>query len=200
MRTHQRLPLLALMLSTLTLTVAAAPSCETAVTEAIQTSRGHDAQQVQFIAPKRTPSATPADADPHKGQGRYQGASGTMPFTYSCTVNPQTGDITGVVFSETGVTRRTAEPPWQADLSHLSPEACEAAAATEMRTKIPRLANLILASGSRQLKPAPNGHTYLHGQGSLERAAGMNPTAFIYRCELDTTSGHVLGLQTELLE
>lgn len=177
-----------------------AQTCEEAVTEAIQKARGRNAQQVQFIAPKAT-QPTPPDEAKVRGQGRYQGASGAMPFTYSCTVNPQTRETTGVVFSETGVVSRPpVEKTWQADLTHLSPEVCEAAAAAALKEQFPRVVNIMLEANARQLKPAPGGHTYLLGQGRLERAVGMQPVAFTYRCELETVSGKLRGVQTDLVE
>ena len=165
-------------------------SCHEAVTLAVQKARGRLAQQLNFDA----------EGTRVTGQGRYQGTGGTRTFTYQCLVEPKTGGISGVVFSETGDPPKAPEKPWQADMTHLSPEACEAAAAAELRAKIPRLFKLELASSSRQLRPAPKGQTYLHGQGSLQRAEGMNPTAFTYRCELDSGSGKLISLQTELLE
>lgn len=178
----------------------AAQACEAAVTEAIQKARGRDAQQVQFTPPKRALPPTAQDPGSVKGQGRYQGAAGAMPFTYSCTMDPHTGEATGVVFSETGASRPVVEKPWQADLTHLSPEVCESAAAVALKELYPRVVNIVFASNSRQLKPAPNAHSYLHGQGSLERTAGTGATAFTYRCELETTSGKFIGVQTDLVE
>ncbi len=179
----------------------AAQACEAAVTRAIQKARGRDAQQVLFTAPPRALPVLPPADNSVKGQGRYQGASGAMPFTYSCTVNPHTRETTGVVFSETGaVSRPPVEKPWQADLTHLSPEVCEAAAAAALKAQYPRVVNIVLDANARQLKPAPGGHTYQLGQGSLERAAGMSPVAFTYRCELETGSGKFIGVQTDLVE
>lgn len=178
-----------------------AQACEAAVTEAIQKARGRNAQTVQFITPKNAQPTQSPDEAHVKGQGRYQGASGAMPFTYSCTVNPQTHETSGVVFRETGVVSRPpAEAPWQADLTHLSPEVCEAAAAAALKEQFPRVVNIVLASNARQLKPAPGGHTYLLGQGTLERAVGMQAVAFTYRCELETVSGKLVGVQTDLVE
>lgn len=177
-----------------------AQTCEAAVTEAIQKARGRSAQQVQFFAPKNTQPPPSPDDSSVKGEGRYQGASGTMPFTYHCTLHPQTQETTGVVFRETGVSRPPAEKPWQADLTHLSPEVCEAAAAAALKQQFPRVVNIMLEANARQLKPAPGGRTYLLGQGTLERAAGMHAVAFTYRCELEAVSGALVGIHTDLVE
>ncbi len=172
--------------------------CESAVSAAIQKSRGANAKQVQFVAPKR--AAPPAAPDSLQGQGRYQGAGGTMPFAYNCALNTQSGEVAGVIFKDTGAPVRQAEKPWQADLSNLSPEACEAAAAAAARAQYPRGVHVALSPKSRQLSVAPNAQTYLHGQGSMERAAGMPPSAFTFRCELETASGKLLGVQLDWVE
>lgn len=170
--------------------------CEAAVIDAIQKTRGHTAPQVQWIPPKRSPAAQ--DPNHIKGQGRYQNTSGLVPFNYSCTLNPDNGELIGVVLSDTRETPPAVEKPWQPDLTRLSPEGCETAAAAALKAKIPRVDNIVFTSGARQLKPAPQGHTYLHGTGTLERVAGMKPSRFNYRCELETSSGQFLNVQTDL--
>jgi hypothetical protein len=178
--------------------------CETAVTAAIQKSRGANAKQVQFVTAKRAAHPASAASEPAErsvqGEGRYQGAGGNMPFTYSCTLDAQSHDVSGVIFKDTGTPARHAEKPWQADLAHLSPEACEAGAATAVNAQYPRAVHVLLSSRSRQLTAAPNTHTYLHGQGSMERAPGMPTSAFTYRCELETATGKLLGVQLDLVE
>lgn len=179
-------------------------ACEAAVTTAIQRSRGAGATQVQFVVPKRAArpvsAASEAVQDSVQGEGHYQGSGGRMPFTYSCALDTQTHEATGVIFKETDEPARHAEKPWQADLAHLSPEVCDSGAARAVKDKYPRAVNVVLSSQSRQLSAAPNNHTYLHGQGHMERAEGMAPSAFTYRCELDTASGKLLGVQLDLVE
>lgn len=178
--------------------------CEIAVTAAIQKSRGPQARQVQFVAHKRAGRLAPAAAQPAEGsvqgEGRYQGADGSMPFTYSCTLDAQSHEVSGVIFKDTGAPARRAEKPWQADLAHLSPEVCDAGAAAAVQAQYPRAAHVVLSPRSRQLSAAPNAHTYMHGQGSMERASGMPTSAFTYRCELDTASGKLLGVQLDWVE
>lgn len=187
-----------------TATTDPAQRCETAVTAAIQKSRGANAKHVQFVATKHAVHPAPAASEPAEGsvqgEGRYQGTGGSMPFTYSCTLDAQSHDVSGVIFKDTGTPARQAEKPWQADLAHLSPEACEAGAATAVKAQYPRAVQVVLSSRSRQLTAAPNAHTYLHGQGSMERAPGMPTSAFTYRCELETATGKLLGVQLDLVE
>lgn len=181
----------------------AAEVCEAAVTQAIQKSRGPKAKQVQFVSPKRAAQPAPGASNFEssvQGDGRYQGTDGTMPFTYSCTLDPHTRSTTGLIFKETGDPVRLVEKPWQADLTHIAPEVCETAVAAAIKDTYPRAVNVALSSRDRQLMPAPNAHTYLHGQGRMERALGMQPSAFTYRCEIDTASGKLLGVQTDLVE
>lgn len=189
---------------------AAAPAkspvqvCEAAVTDAIQQARGEGAKQVQFLGAKQAPGKASAavlgeDSTIH-GEGRYQGTGGAVAFAYRCTLDPQGQERPGVIFKEVGGPAPAAEKPWQADLTNLSPEACEAAVASAVTGKYSRAVNLMLSSQSRQLKPAPNKHTYMHGQGSAQKATGMRPSAFTYRCELDTASGKFIGVQVDWLD
>lgn len=178
--------------------------CEAAVTEAIHKARGNGAKQVQFLGGKQasgkaSAAGQPAESTLH-GEGRYQGTGGTVAFSYHCTLDPQGQERPGVIFKEVGGAAPVAEKPWQADLTNLSPEACEAAVASAVTDKYSRAVNLVLSSKSRQLKPAPNRHTYMHGQGSAQKADGMRPSAFTYRCELDTASGKFIGVQVDWLD
>ena len=185
-------------------TLTATQRCEAAVTSAIQKSRGANAKQVQFVATKRAARPAPAASEPvedsMQGEGRYQGSGGSMPFTYSCSLDAKSQEVTGVIFKDTGAPARRVEKPWQADLANLSPEACDAAAANAVRQQYPRAAHVTLSPRTRQLSAAPNAQTYLHGQGTMERAAGMATSAFTYRCELETATGKLLGVQLDLVE
>jgi hypothetical protein len=185
-------------------TQAPAQVCEAAVTQAIHKARGGSAKQVQFMAPKRVTGKAAAAAQPVEtslqGEGRYQGAGGPVAFSYHCTLDPQGHDAPGVILKELGEPSRAIEKPWQADMTNLSPEVCEAAVASAVTDKYARAVNLALSSKSRQLKPAPNGQTYMHGQGTAQKAAGMRPSAFTYRCELNTASGKFMGVQVDWLD
>lgn len=178
--------------------------CEAAVTSAIHKARGDAAKQVQFLGPKPSLGKASAGAQPVEnaihGEGRYQGPGGAVAFSYHCTLDPKGQEPPGVIFKEVGGSASVAEKPWQADLTNLSPEACEAAVAGAVTGQYSRAVNLVLSSKSRQLKPAPNKHTYMHGQGSAQKAAGMAPSAFTYRCELDTASGKFIGVQIDWLD
>jgi hypothetical protein len=176
---------------------SAADACENAVAETVRTMRGRQAQEVEFVAARRAIAPGTGEEIGIKGEGRYRGASErAMPFSYSCAFNPSTGTTNGVVFKETGAARAAAEKPWQPDLTHLSPEACETAAAAALKDKYPHASRIAFRSDSLQLRPAPDARTSLEGRGGLERAPGMNPMPFSYRCEVETKSGKVISVQT----
>jgi len=174
----------------------AADSCEAAVTETIKEMRGRDAQDVQFSKDKRALSPTTGEETDVKGAGRYRNAGGTsMPFTYGCAYNAQTGATSGIVFRDAGGSR-AEEKPWQPDLVNVSPEACETAVATALKNKHPRVGRIVFGSDSRQLRPAPAGRSSLEGVGALERAPGMNLAQFTYRCEFEPGKGKIVAVQT----
>lgn len=181
-----------------------ARACEAAVTKAIHKARGAGVNQVQFMAPKQALGKPAATAQPVEtslqGEGRYQGSGGLVAFSYHCTLDPQGKEAPGVILKEVGEPSRAVEKPWQADLTNLSPEVCEAAVAGAVTDKYARAANLALSSKSRQLKPAPNGQTYMHGQGTAQKSADMRTSAFTYRCELNTASGKFMGVQIDWLD
>ena len=178
--------------------VKAGDRCESAVAETVRRMRGSDAHEVQFVGAKRVLSPTNAEEETEvKGEGRYRGAAagGVTSFTYSCAFSGKTGTTSGVLFRETGSPRTGAEALWEPDLSKVTPEDCETAAASLLKQKYPRVGRIAFGSDSRQLRPAPNAHTSLEGQGALQRAPGMNSTPFRYRCEFETASGKVLSVQ-----
>lgn len=175
----------------------AAESCEAAVTDTIKEMRGRDAQEVQFNKDKRSLLPTTGEDTDVKGAGRYRNAAGaSMPFTYGCAYNAKTGATSGIVFRDAGGLKAAEEKPWQPDLVNVSPEACETAVASALKSKHPRVGRIAFGSDSRQLRPAPSGRSSLEGIGSLERAPGMNLVQFSYRCEFEPGNGKIVAVQT----
>jgi len=171
--------------------------CEAAVADTVRRIRGPQAKEVQFVGAKRSLAPKGEDEMGVKGEGRYWSASGgTVPFAYTCAFNAKTGGTSGVMFRETAGITGGAEPAWQPDLTHLSPDACEAATAAALKDKYPRVGRIAFDSDTRQLSPASNERTSLEGLGAVERAPGMHSIPFRYRCELETASGKVVGVQT----
>jgi hypothetical protein len=171
--------------------------CESAVADTVRRVRGPQAKEVQFIGAKRALTPNGEEEMGVKGEGRYWSAStGAVPFSYSCAFNAQTGGTSGVMFRETGATAGATEAAWQPDLSHLSPDACEAATAVALKDKYPRVGRIAFDSDTRKLRPATDDRTSLEGQGAVERAPGMHSVPFSYRCEVETRSGKVVNVQT----
>lgn len=173
--------------------------CEQAVAETVTRMRGRDAKEVSFIASKRAVMpATEGQQLGVRGEGRYRAsaAGAGVGFTYRCAFDVATGATSGVVFRDASAASSRGEPAWEPDLTHMSPAACEAAAATHLKQKYPRVGRIAFGSDSRRLSPAPNEHTGLEGQGALQRAPGMNSVPFTYRCEFEGTSGKLVSVQT----
>lgn len=175
---------------------SAPEACEAAVVDAIHAARGREAQPVQFVAARRSVTPPLNELTSVRGEGHYRGAGGVRTFTYSCTFNEKTHVPSGVVFSDASAAAAgVADKAWQPDLTHLSPESCDAATAATLKEKFPRVAHISFVSNARQLKPAPDARTILEGQGGVERAPGMAAVAFTYRCEFDSASGKLVSAQ-----
>jgi hypothetical protein len=164
----------------------AVTQCEAAVGDAIREVRGKQVQAPQFEDDARTAKAAGDQLDV-KGTGRYRRAAGAAPvaFRYSCAFNEATGVASGVLFHEVDKAAEPVLPVWQADISKISPESCETAAASALQSSHPRASNIVFDGNTRKLEPAGEGGTALAGSGRLVRAPGMQPSAFRYRCEFD---------------
>jgi len=171
----------------------AVAQCEAAVGDAIREMRGKQVQSPQFEEDARAARATGDQLDV-KGTGRYRRTTGgaAVAFRYSCAFNEATGVASGVLFHEMDKSSEPALPVWQADISRISPESCETAAASALQSSHPRASNIVFDGTTRKLEPAPAGGTALAGSGRLVRAPGMQPSAFRYRCEFDA-AGQVVS-------
>lgn len=176
----------------------AADRCEVAVADTVKHTRGKEAQEIEFIGAKRQISPTPDEELGVKGEGRYRRPSGQhVSFSYSCAYNSASGGTSGAMFREIGSTESVrASKPWEPDLLHVSPEACESATAAVLKQKYPRVGRIAFGSDTRKLRPAPNEHTLLEAQGAVERAPGMSLVPFTYRCEFETQGGKIVKVET----
>jgi len=166
--------------------------CETAVTRSIHEIRGKQVGDLQFGGDARAVS-TDGDRVDVKGSGRYRrGAGAPIPFTYSCAYDEASGATSGVLFREADSAAVPPLPVWQADLSKLSPEACEAAAAQSLQANHPRASGIVFDGDTRKLGPG----AALSGTGRIVPAPGMNPGVFKYRCEFDN-SGRLVAAHAE---
>ncbi len=176
----------------------AADRCEQEVAETIRRMRGREAKEVQFIAARRVLTPQADDETAIRGEGRYRAAGGGhVAFTYGCAYRAADDSTSGVVFRETGGPRTAAEKPFEPDLTNVSPQACESAAAAALKKLHPRVGRINFGSDSRRMEPGENGRVELIGAGSVERAQGMNLIPFSYRCEVDPRSGRVLAVSTK---
>ncbi len=178
--------------------------CEASVVETLRKLRGKQAQEVQF-APAQRAVVAGDDADISvKGAGRYRGGAGAAgsgpgaPFSFSCSFNAKTGIASGVMLREAGSDAARAAADWQPDLSRVSPQACESAAAQLLKEKHPRVAQIAMEPDTRRLQPGPNDHLLLLGQGAVQRAPGMNAVPFSYSCEFDGRTGRLVGVKTSV--
>lgn len=176
----------------------ATEGCEKKVAETVTRLRGKEAHEVQFVSSKRALTASSEEETDVRGEGRYRSASGrATTFSYSCLYNTKSGETSGVVLREVGGAARGAEPAaWQPDLSNVSPQACESAAAAALKDKHPRVGRIVLDSDTRRVAPGPNGHLVLEGGGAVQRAPGMNANPFRYRCEFDARGTKIVDVQT----
>jgi hypothetical protein len=173
--------------------------CEASVADTLRNLRGKQAQDVQFVKTKRVLAATDDDETSVKGEGQYRGAAGgSTSFSYSCAFNSKTGQTSGVMLREATSETARGEPAWQPDLSRMSPEVCESAAAAMLKDKHPRVARISLDSESRRLLPGADDHIVLVGQGAVQRAPGMSAVPFTYRCEFDNRTGKLVAVQTSV--
>jgi hypothetical protein len=169
--------------------------CEASAAQTLQTLRGKRAQDVQFLPAQRVVAAIDDTEISVKGAGRY-GAGAA--FSFSCSFNAKTGVTSGVVLRETGAASARPEADWQPDLSHVSPQVCESAAAQLLKEKHPRVAQIVMEPDTRRLEPGADGNIVLLGQGGVQRAPGMNAVPFTYACEFDGRSGALVGVKTSV--
>jgi hypothetical protein len=178
-------------------------ACQKAAQNALRDTRG-DVEEVHFVAPPSVQASTSSDEEFNfKGAGRYRIKSATArEFSYSCNYNTHNGAVAGVVLREApagdpAVASRSvavaalAEP----DLSHVSPQACESAAAMALQRRHPKVERISFNTELRQLRQESLTHGNLHGQGTAVRAPGDPSTHFSYQCEFDPRNGRVLSVQ-----
>lgn len=182
---------------------AAGDRCESAVADTVRRVRGKPVVEVDFVAGQRR--AVPAVGTDEEigvnGEGRYRMAGGlVVPFTYTCAFNARTGGTSGVLFKDELPAQAAAaagsDAAWQPDLSTFSPQSCESATAALLKDRFPRAGRITFASETRKLAPVTRQRTALEGRGTVERAAGMAPDAFSFRCEFEPQSGRVLAVRT----
>jgi len=195
---------LAAPVSTPSLTAGDGPAaCQKAAQSALRDTRGA-VDEVSFAAPPSAQASTSSSEDFNfKGAGRYRIKSGAArDFSYSCTYNTHNGTVAGEVLREAAAGDAAASPalavaaPVEPDLSHISPQACESAAAVALQRLHPRVERISFNTELRQLRQDSLARGNLRGQGMAVRAPGDPSTHFSYQCDFDPRNGRVLGVQT----
>jgi hypothetical protein len=176
---------------------AAAQHCEKAVARAIEEARGREVHDLGFDPARRSVDINSDNETDVRGQGRYRRGNASVSFSYTCAYDPQTKRTSGVLFKDEPPAAPTADRPWQPDLTHLSPDACETAIAAVLKDKHPRVDHIVFNAATRKLQPLRGDNVQLVGQGTLQRAPGMVAMPFQYHCEYDSRSGKLLGAQAE---
>jgi hypothetical protein len=181
----------------------AVQGCERAVRETLQAGRGAAVEASFGSAPVKQPGMSEGDEVTLRGDGRYRrGNAAWQAFGYSCTVNPRTGNVAGIVLRDAapaavGATRATAPRANAAraepDLALVSPEACESAAANALLRRWPQATRMTFNADSRQLESDAADQTVLSGQGQAVPTPGAPATHFGYRCTFDARSGRVVA-------
>lgn len=191
---------------------AAAPSqaagdgptaCQKAAHDALRDTRGA-VDEVSFAGPPSVQASTSSNEEFNfKGSGRYRIKPGAArDFNYSCSYNTHNGTVAGVVLREAAAADGAASravavaKPAEPDLSHVSPQACESAAALALQRRHPKVERISFNTELRQLRQDSQAHGDLRGQGMAVRAPGDPSTHFSYQCEFDPRNGRVLGVQT----
>jgi hypothetical protein len=175
---------------------AATAACERATRDTLQSARG-PAPEVSFNAP---PVVVPGSADANgvvlRGAGRARSANGVArTFTYSCNFDSRKGEVAGVVVRDASPERSTAPRPRDAepDLAHVSPAACESAAASALKQRWPNVSRIAFNTATRSLRQASADSADLSGQGTALPLPDAPATHFSYRCSIDPRSGRVLA-------
>lgn len=119
--------------------------------------------------------------------------TGSRPFSFSCSFDITAGAVSGVVVRDSAATAaaspaRAVEP----DLSHLSPAACESAAAAQLKRRWPGVSQITFSPDTRQLSQDADGVASLRGQGSAIPAVRDPSAHFSYDCAIDARNGRVM--------
>lgn len=179
----------------------AVQGCEAAVRETLALKRGGMVDATFTGTPVRQPGLAGEGDIALRGEGRYKRAGGAAQgFGYLCNVDPATGKVAGVVLRESaGTSERSNAAPTRAapviepEVGNVSPESCEAAAATALKRQWPQAERVQFSTDSRRLEADGSGNSVLIGQGQALPVPGGTATHFGYRCTVEPRSGRVVG-------
>lgn len=172
-----------------------ATACERATQDTLRDTRGPSAVASFASAPALQPGAADAAELVLRGSGQVRTPAGARPFSYSCTYDTVAGAVAGVVVRDAGApaqapAARSVEP----DLSHLSPLACESAAASALKRRWPHVSTISFNAGMRQVSQERLDTASLRGQGTAQPSPRDPSTHFSYDCAVDTRNGRVTNI------
>lgn len=174
-------------------------SCERAVRQALLPAARTTAQVRFSAAPSVHRSLSSESQLVLRGDGLWRDATTQRQFSYSCNLDPGSGEAVGVVIRQasapSGATSDSStdiEP----DLSHLSPSACESSAAAKLKQRWPRVSKISFDSDTRSLTQQSGSRAELRGQGRAQ-AAPESPvlTHFGFECTIDPRDGRVIDMR-----
>ena len=171
----------------------AAAACERAVQSTLRETRGASAAPTFSAAPSVVPGAVDAAELTLRGAGQVRTAAGARPFSYSCSYDIASASVSGVVVRDSGSSPATAvaravEP----DMSHVSPTACESAAAAALKRRWPGVTQITFNPDTRQLSQDADGSASLRGQGRATPTVRDPDMHFSYDCAIDARNGRVM--------
>lgn len=171
-------------------------ACERATRGTVGPTRG-PAVDVSFTAP---PTLVPGPTDSVeivlRGSGRARSAGTTRSFSYSCSFDTRSGEVSGVVVRDApagGTAQTAAAQSVDPDLSNVSPQACESAAAAALKRRWPTVSRIAFSGDTRAMEQDSAGNAALRGQGTAHPAPNSPSTHFTYTCAIDPRSGRVLA-------
>jgi hypothetical protein len=171
-------------------------ACERAARQALASPPADRAELSFDTAPVVQANMSQGSQIVLRGAGRWRAGSSTRSFSYSCNVDPSNVEAVGVVVrNTTPVTAAAAPAPARVepDLSHLSPQACEAKAAAALAQRWPRVAQISFDSNTRSLQQDASGRAELRGQGRALPTPNSPFTYFDFGCVIDPRDGRVLS-------
>jgi hypothetical protein len=171
----------------------AVAACERAVQTTLRETRGASAAPTFNTAPSVVPGAADAPEITLRGAGQVRIGAGVRPFSFSCSFDIASASVAGVVVRDsaaapTATAARAVEP----DLSHVSPTACESAAAAALKRRWPGVMQINFNPDTRQLSQDADGVASLRGQGSATPTVRDPEVHFSYDCAIDARNGRVM--------
>jgi hypothetical protein len=174
----------------------AAAACERAAQATLRDTRGATATATFSTPPTALPGAADAGEITLRGAGQSRTANGVRTFSYSCNYDTRNATVTGVVLRDAGASDATPRPrSVEPDLSHVSPLACESAAASALKQRWPNVTQVSFNADTRQLSQDSSGTAHLRAQGSARPSVRDPVMYFGYDCRIDARNGRVLGLR-----